>query len=107
MEQPLNSRTLNMTKAISLNDIKYDLLKIIEPWDGVLVAGKPGPVRNLFNAYLGDLSKEGLIYDYSIETTNRDNAITFDVHVRIAAHRSPKKLKIHVGIFEYPWVKSA
>jgi hypothetical protein len=96
-----------MSNFISLNDIKYDLLKIIEPWDGMLSKDKPGPVKTLFNAYLRDLQKENMIFDYSIDTTNRDNAITFDVHVRIAAHRSPKKLKIHVGIFEFPWVENA
>ena len=96
-----------MSKLISLNDIKYDLLKIIEPWDGALSPDKPHPIRGQFVAYLQDLQKENMIHDFSVDTSNRENAITFDVHVRIAAHRSPKKLKIHVGTFEYPWVQSA
>jgi hypothetical protein len=94
-------------KSISLNDIKFDLLKIIEPWDGVLEVGNPKPVRGMFNAYLTDLQKERMIYDYSIDTTTRDNAYTFDVNVRLSPTRSPKKLKIHVGVFQAPWTGQA
>lgn len=93
-----------MAKTISLNDIKYDLLKIIEPWDGLLESRNPRPVRRLFTAYLNDLQKEKMIYDFSIDTTDRDNAFTFDVNVKISPTRSPKKLKIHVGTFQAPWV---
>lgn len=95
-----------MTATVSLNDIKFDLLKIIEPYDGFLETGKPRPVRHLFIQYLNDLQKEKLIYDFSIDTADRDNAITFDVNVRMSPTRSPKKLKIHVGVFT-PWVKAA
>ncbi len=93
-----------MIKTISLNDIKYDLLKIIEPWDGLLEANNPRPVRSLFIQYLNDLQKEKLVYDFSIDTTDRENAVTFDVNVRMSPTRSPKKLKIHVGMFTHPWV---
>lgn len=93
-----------MAKSISLNDIKYDLLKIIEPWDGLLEPHNPRPVRSLFIQYLNDLQKEKMIYDFSIDTTTRENAFTFDVNVRMSPTRSPKKLKIHVGMFTYPWV---
>ena len=91
---------------ISLNDIKYDLLKIIEPWDGVLEVNNSRPVRSLFINYLNDLQKEKLIYDFAIDTANRPNAITFDVNIRISPTRSPKKLKIHVGVFTHPWIKA-
>lgn len=94
-----------MSNTISLNDIKYDLLKIIEPWDGLIEPNNPRPVRSLFNAYLNDLQKEKLIYDFSIDTADRTNAYTFDVNVRMSPTRSPKKLKIHVGVFHLPWVK--
>jgi len=88
---------------ISLNDIKYDLLKIIEPWDGILERRTALPVRKLFVAYLNDLQKEKLIYDFSIDITNRPNAYTFDINIRMSPMRSPKKLKIHVGMFQnYP-----
>lgn len=96
-----------MTNAISLNDIKYDLLKIIEPWDGILEENNPKPVRGLFIAYLNDLQKEKMIYDFSIDTTSRDNAFTFDVNIKMSPTRSPKKLKIHVGVFTAPWVEKA
>lgn len=91
--------------TISLNDIKFDLLKIIEPWDGILEANNPRPVRHLFIQYLNDLQKEKLIYDFSIDTMDRDSAVTFDVNIRMSPTRSPKKLKIHVGIFTAPWVE--
>lgn len=93
-----------MTATVSLNDIKYDLLKIIEPWDGVLEANNPRPCRALFIAYLNDLQKEKLIYDFAIDTSDRENAFTFDVTIRMSPTRSPKKLKIHVGVFTKPWV---
>lgn len=96
-----------MSKAISLNDIKYDLLKIIEPWDGILERRNPKPVRALFIAYLNDLQKKKLIYDFSIDTTDRETAFTFDVNIRMSPVRSPKKLKIHVGIYKSPWTKAA
>jgi hypothetical protein len=96
-----------MSNVISLNDIKFDLLKIIEPWDGILEAGNPKPVRSLFNAYLSDLQKEKMIYDFSIDTADRETAFTFDVNIRMSPTRSPKKLKIHVGVFQAPWVKKA
>lgn len=97
----------NPNRVISLNDIKHDLLKIIEPWDGLLEYSNTRPVRSLFIAYLHDLQKEKAIYDFSIDTSNRANAVTFDVNVRISLHRSPKKLKIHVGAFQPPWVNPA
>jgi hypothetical protein len=89
--------------TISLNDVKFDLLKIIEPSDGLLEQGKAYPVRKLFIAYLSDLQKDRLIYDFSIDTANRENAITFDINIRMTQYRSPKKLKIHVGTFTQPW----
>jgi hypothetical protein len=92
---------------ISLNDIKYDLLKIIEPWDGVMEKHNPRPVRHLFIRYLNDLQKEKMLYDFSIDTANRENAVTFDVNIRISPTRSPKKLKIHVGAFTPPWCNAA
>lgn len=93
-----------MRNDISVNDIKFDLLKIIEPWDGRLENNKPHPVRRLFVQYLRDLQKEKLIYDFSIDTVNRESAITYDVSIRMSIGRSPKKLKIHVGTFQYPWI---
>jgi hypothetical protein len=88
---------------LSLNDIKYDLLKIIEPSDGMLDTSNPRPVRQLFNAYLRDLQKEKVIYDFSVDTSTRENTFTFDVNIRISPTRAPKKLKIHVGMFTNPW----
>lgn len=92
---------------ISINDIKYDLIKIIEPYDGRLESkeGSELQVKKLFNSYLTDLSKTRKIQDFTIVSSVRDTAITYDVNVKINADRSPKKLKIHVGIFQQPWVE--
>jgi hypothetical protein len=82
----------------TLQDIKYDLLKIIEPFDGEMYnATETQKVISLFNAFLGDLQKAYKLREYSIETTDKNNAVTFDIVIRIHRDRSPKKLKIHVG----------
>lgn len=88
---------------ININDIKYDLLKIIEPWDGILESGQSDPVYRLFNAYLNDLRRERFIREFTINSTDRESAITYDVAVKFSLDRSPKKLKIHVGTFKFPW----
>ena len=92
---------------ISINDIKWDLIKIIEPWDGRLENKSESEevVLELFKTYLGDLVKQHKIQDFTIVGSIRDTAITYDVSIKIAADRSPKKLKIHVGIFQPPWVQ--
>ena len=92
---------------ISINDVKWDLIRIIEPWDGIL-ENKPESeevVFKLFKSYLGDLVKQRKIQDFTIVGSIRDTAIRYEVAVKIAADRSPKKLKIHVGIFQYPWIQ--
>ena len=91
---------------ISINDIKNDLIKIIEPYDGRLEgkAGSEKRVERLFKTYLVDLTKSRQIQDFNIVSSVRDTAVTYDVNVKINAERSPKKLKIHVGIFQLPWV---
>lgn len=92
---------------ISINDVKHDLIKIIEPWDGILEnkTESEKTVFRLFNSYLIDLRKQGKISEYNIVSSIRDTAITYDVAIKISADRSPKKLKIHVGIFQGPWVQ--
>lgn len=87
-----------------INNIKYDLLKIIEPWDGILSVRQTGTVYHLFNAYLRDLRREGMIREYNIDSSVRDTAITYDVSIKFNTDRSPKRLKIHVGTFQYPWI---
>ena len=51
------------------------------------------------------MQKQHKIQDFTIVGSIRDTAITYDVAVKISADRSPKKLKIHVGIFQPPWVQ--
>lgn len=92
---------------ISINDIKYDLIRIIEPYDGTLENKTSSElvINNLFELYLKDLQKEHKIQDFTIHSNIRDTAITYDVAVKVALDRSPKKLKIHVGIFQLPWIE--
>lgn len=92
------------TKTIAINDIKYDLLKIIEPWDGILSERQYQPVYNLFISYLLDLKKEDYIKDFTVVYTIRDTTISYDVSVKLSNERSPKKLKIHVGSYKHPWI---
>ena len=89
---------------ISIDDIKYDLLKIIEPYDGRLDTNEYKPVKSLMLSYLLDLKHSKSIHDFQIEYEIRDQAITYDIAVKIAWNRAPKKLKIHVGKFQYPWI---
>jgi len=82
----------------TLQDIKYDILKIIEPYDGFMYnENDTAKVSKLFNSFLGDLKQSRKLYEYEVTATDKENAVTFDVVVRIHKDRSPKKLKIHVG----------
>lgn len=82
----------------NLQDIKFDLLKIIEPYDGYMFNQKDTDrVVGLFTTFLGDLRQARKIFEFEISTVDKENAVTFDVIVRIHKDRSPKKLKIHVG----------
>jgi hypothetical protein len=82
----------------SLQDIKYDLLKIIEPHDGLMYNRKDTEkVKQIFSSYLTDLQRSWKMRDHSIYISEKANAFTFDIEIRIHKDRSPKKLKIHVG----------
>lgn len=87
---------------VSVNDLKWDLIRIIEPYDGILATneGSEKTVRNLFNSYLRDLKYCRLINDYNISSQIRETAITYDVFVKMAEDRSAKKIKIHVGVYQ-------
>lgn len=87
---------------VSVNDVKWDLIRIIEPYDGVLATneGSEKTVRHLFNSYLRDLKYTRLISDYHISSQIRETAITYDVSVKMSEERSAKKLKIHVGVYQ-------
>ncbi len=82
----------------TLPEIKYDLLKIIQPYDGLIYNHKDtAKVTSLFHAYLGDLSSSWKLREFEIITVEKNNAVTFDLTLRLHKDRSPKKLKIHVG----------
>ena len=58
-------------------------------------------VKALFESFLGDLQASRKIFNFVIQVTEKENAYTFDVQIKINKDRSPKKLKIHVGKFIY------
>jgi hypothetical protein len=82
----------------SLQDIKYDLLKIIEPFDGYMYNNvETERVVQLFSCYLNDLRQAWKLREFYINVEQKDNAVTFDIDIKIHRDRSAKKLKIHVG----------
>jgi hypothetical protein len=86
----------------NLQDIKYDLLKIIEPFDGYMFNEKDTQhVSNLFTSFLSDLQTARKLQEFEVTTVDKDNAVTFDIVIRIHRDRSPKKLKIHVGRLQH------
>ncbi len=95
-----------MYTRLSINDIKWDLIKIIEPFDGILENKPRGEtsIRRLFEAYLKDLRSDQQISDFNVYSNIRDTAITYDVSIKVASDRSPRKLKIHVGTYQHPWI---
>ena len=101
MAEQTNIRALRQGR-VSINDIKWDLIKIIDPYDGVLASndGSERTVKRLFWSYLSDLKYANLVSDYNITSMIRDTAITYDVAVKMSEDRSVKKLKIHVGVYD-------
>lgn len=94
----------------NINDVKYDILKIIAPYDGYMYnQADVDQVTNLFNAYLGDLKKSHKIFNFVIKVTEKSNAFTFDIEIKMHKDRSAKKLKIHVGrlIHDKGWTEAA
>lgn len=82
----------------TLQDIKYDLLKIISPYDGYMVTrNDTNHVRSLFESFLNDLKRSYKIFDYSIYINVKEGVITYDVNIKPHRDRSTKRLKIHVG----------
>ncbi len=91
-------RYFRMSGFYNINDIKYDLLKIIQPYDGYMYNEKEtNQLIGVFNSYLGDLKEARKIFSFEIVPTEKENAITFDIQIKMQRDRSPKKLKIHVG----------
>jgi hypothetical protein len=93
---------------IHINDIKYDLLKISEIYDGILQEGLGHLPADMFNSYLSDLKNDDWIHDFDIsEITLKEQSYTYDVSVQVTEDRTPKKLKIHVGLYKSPWSEFA
>ena len=89
---------------ININDIKYDLLKIAEMYDGVLQDGLGYLPADMFLAYLSDMRADRWIHSYEVsEIMLKDHSYTYDVGIQITNDRTPKKLKIHVGLYKSAW----
>lgn len=88
--------------SYNLQDIKFDLLKVMKPHDGYMYnETDTQKVTDLFQTFLGDLKKAHKIYAFNIVSSDKENAVTFDISVQIHRDRTPKKLKIHVGRLAY------
>ncbi len=107
--KPMNNYTNHVSRAmININDIKYDLLKISELFDGVLQEGLGHLPADMYNAYLNDLRASDWIHGYEIsEIVLKEQSYTYDITVQITNDRTPKKLKIHVGLYKSPWPELA
>lgn len=89
---------------IHINDIKYDLLKVAEPWDGVMFEGIEQRPLHLFRCYLQDLVSARMINSFDLPGHEvKDTSITYDVVVQITRDRTPKRIKIHVGLYKSAW----
>lgn len=97
--------------AISLQDIKFTLLKLREPFDGWMDRpndiwpGSKKTLRELFRAYLDDLKNDSAILDYSIEVGKNEKSHVFNVYVSMGRFRNPdtKLIPIYVDYFKEPW----
>lgn len=104
-QQQYQDRPVSRSR-LSLDNVKYDLLKIAEPYDGIMFEGSGPMLTGLFDAYLGDLRRDRLIYGYEIlEEQYKENAVTFDVLVQLTYDRNSKKIKVHVGTYKSAWPK--
>jgi hypothetical protein len=101
----MNHTYHNVSRAmIHINDVKYDLLKIAEMYDGVLQDGLGYLAADMFCNYLEDLRNGRLIHSYEIsEIVLKEQSYTYDVGIQITGDRTPKKLKIHVGLYKSAW----
>ena len=92
-------------KPIGLQNIKYDLIKISEPYDGLLWEDNTADIVNrLMRSYLSDLIKDRYIVKYGIEYTRNENvSYTFDVGIQLEPNRTNKKIKVHVGVYKSNW----
>lgn len=77
-------------------DIKWDLNKISEQYDGLLNEFSERVVRNLFVQYLGDLKYARLIGEYSVSSSINNGFIAYDVSVKMPSSRSPKKIRVQL-----------
>lgn len=98
--------------SLNLAHVKFDLLKISELYDGVLTEELAMSPTRMYELYLRDLIKDGMIHEFRIEAPElRSNnetgarSFTYTVHVQGTPDRTAKVLKIHVGLYRSPWME--
>jgi hypothetical protein len=93
---------------ININDIKYDLLKVAEIYDGLLQDELGYLAADMFHAYLNDMIQQRWIHSFEItEIVLKEHSYTYDISIQITNDRTPKKLKIHVGLYKSAWPELA
>ena len=107
-----NRNNYNQPRRSSLNlaHIKFDLLKISELYDGVLTEELAMLPTRLYEQYLQDLVRDQYIHEFRIEApelrANEETgsrSFTYTFHVQGTPERTPKVLKIHVGLYKSAW----
>jgi len=99
-----NNNSYVSRAMININDIKYDLLKISEMYDGVLQDGLGYIAADMFCKYLQDMCDQRWIHSFQItEIVLKEHSYTYDINIQITNDRTPKKLKIHVGLYKSAW----
>ena len=99
-----NNNSYVSRAMININDIKYDLLKISEMFDGVLQDGLGHIAADMFCKYLQDMCDQRWMHSFEItEIVLKEHSYTYDINIQITNDRTPKKLKIHVGLYKSAW----
>ena len=103
--RPMHNNNSYVSRAmININDIKYDLLKISDMFDGVLQEGLGYLAADMLCKYLQDMCNQRWIYSFDItEIVLKEHSYTYDLNIQITNDRTPKKLKIHIGLYKSAW----
>lgn len=103
-----NNNRENNSPSMNINDVKYDLLKIAEIYDGILQDGLGDLAAKMFCHYLDDMCADKLIYSYEItDIMLKEHSYTYDINVKPSIDRTPKKIKVHVGLYKSKWPELA
>lgn len=91
--------------SISVDFLRYDLNKVIEPWNGILQGNQGKVPYKLMAAYLSDIRRSGDIHEFRIKSHRNSTAIVFEISIKIAGDKGFTNVKVPVETFRYPWTK--